>query len=374
MATMSDKRDYYDVLGVPRNATEAQVSEAYRKLAMKYHPDRNPEDDEAVGKFKESAEAFEVLSHPEKRARYDRYGLAGVEGGAPHFHDISDIFQAFGDILGGGLFGDIFGGGGGGRARRGADIRTEVTIDLMEAAHGTTKIVRFMRHQRCDTCGASGAKPGTKPETCRYCGGRGRVVQSTGMFSIQTTCPSCHGDGRVIRDACMDCRGSGYVQTKITHKLDIPVGVDNGTQLRLHGEGEPNPNGGPPGDCYCFVQVSEHPLFHRDGRNLICQVPITYSQAALGANIEVPTLEGKESLVIPPGTQTGEVITMRGRGMPDIRSRGKGNLLVQVHIEVPKNITKNHEELLRQLAEVENTHVSPKRKNFFDKLKEYFQP
>jgi len=371
MATMSDKRDFYDVLGVPRNATEAQISEVYRKLALKYHPDRNPGDDEAIVKFKEAAEAFEVLSHPEKRARYDRYGVAGVEGGAPHFHDISDIFQAFGDILGGGLFGEFFGGGN--TVRRGADVRTEVKVDLLEAARGTTKIVRFMRHQRCDTCKGSGAKPGTNPETCRYCGGRGRVVQSTGVFSIQTTCPSCHGNGRVIRDACLECSGSGYVQRKITHKVDIPAGVDTGTQMRLNGEGEPNPNGGPPGDCYCFIQVSEHPLFQRDGKNLICQVPITYPQAALGSSIDVPTLDGKETLDIPPGTQTGEVFTLRGRGMPDIRSRGRGNLLVQVHIEVPKKLTNNHGELLRQLAELENTHVTPKRKNFIEKLKDYFQ-
>ena len=368
---MSDKRDFYDVLGVPRNATEAQISEAYRKLALKYHPDRNPDDDEAVGKFKEGAEAFEVLSHAEKRARYDRYGLAGLEGGSPHFHDISDIFQAFGNVFGDSLFGDIFGGRA--RVRRGADIRTEVTIDLLEAAKGTSKIVRFMRHQRCDTCAGSGAKPGTKAETCRYCGGRGRIVQSSGVFSIQTTCPSCHGEGRVIRETCGECGGSGYVQRKITHKVDIPAGVDTGTQLRLTGEGEPSPNGGPPGDCYCFLNVGEHPLFQRDGKNLICQVPITYSQAALGSSIEVPTLDGKETLIIPPGTQTAEVFSLNGRGMPDIRSRGRGNLLVQVHIEVPKKLTKNHEELLRQLAEIEITNVTPKRKNFFDKLKEYFQ-
>jgi molecular chaperone DnaJ len=372
---MSEKRDYYEVLGVPRDATEAQISDAYRKLALKYHPDRNPGDDEAIVKFKEAAEAFEVVSHPEKRARYDRYGLAGVEGGAPHFHDIGDIFQAFGNVFGDSLFGDLFGGGGGrARSHRGADVRSEVTIDLLEAAKGTSKIIRFVRHQRCETCKGSGAKPGTKPETCRYCNGRGRVVQSTGVFSIQTTCPSCHGQGQMIREACTDCRGAAYVPKKITHKVEIPAGVDTGTQMRLTGEGEPSPNGGPPGDCYLFIQVSEHSLFQRDGRHLICQVPISYAQAALGAEIDVPTLDGKETLTIPPGTQTGEVIKMRGRGMPDIRSHGKGDLLVQVHIEVPKKVTKNHEELLRQLADMENTHVTPKRKNFFDKLKEYFQP
>jgi molecular chaperone DnaJ len=371
MPKMSDKRDFYDVLGVPRTATEAQISEAYRKLALQYHPDRNPGDDEAVVKFKEAAEAFEVLSHAEKRARYDRYGFAGLEGGGSHFRDVSDIFQAFGDIFGDSLFGEFFGGRN--RVHRGADVHTEVTIDLIEAAHGTSKIVRFARHQRCSTCNGTGAKPGTSPETCRYCGGRGRVVQSTGVFSIQTTCPSCRGNGRVIREPCDECRGSAYVPKNITHKVNIPAGVDNGTQMRLTGEGEPSPNGGPAGDCYCFIRVSEHALFQRDGRNLICQVPIAYSQAVLGATIDVPTLDGKETLEIPPGTATGEVFTLRCRGMPDIHSRGRGNLLVQVHVEVPKKMTKEHEALLRQLAEIENTNVSPKRKNFFEKLKEYFQ-
>jgi molecular chaperone DnaJ len=373
MATMSKKRDYYEVLGVSRTATDSQISEAYRKLALQYHPDRNPGDDQAVAKFKEAAEAFEVLSHPEKRAKYDRYGHAGLEGGGPHFHDISDIFRAFGDIFGGDIFGDFFGGMGQGRMRRGADVRTDLTIDLLEAAHGTSKIVRFVRHAPCDACHGSGAKPGTKPETCPYCGGRGRVVQSTGFFSIQSTCPSCHGQGRVIREPCRECRGSGYVPKKITHKVDIPPGIDHGARLRLNGEGEPSPNGGPPGDCYCIIQVSEHPLFQRDGKHLICQVPITYPQAALGTTLEVPTLDGKETVTIPPGTQTGEVFTLPGRGMPELRSRHRGDLLVQVHIEVPKKITDNHEELLRQLAEVENTHVTPKRKTFIEKLKEYFQ-
>jgi len=266
MATMAEKRDYYEILGVSRNATESQISEAYRKLAMKYHPDRNPGNAQAVGRFKEAAEAFEVLSHAEKRARYDRYGHAGLEGGgAPHFHDVSDIFQAFGDLFGEGLFGDLFGGGRGrgSRVRKGADVRCEVNLDLIEAAHGTSKVVRFLRHVVCETCGGSGAKPGTKPETCRYCGGRGRVVQSSGFFSVQSDCPACHGQGKTIRDVCAECRGSGYVQKKVTRKVDIPAGVDDRTRLRLQGEGEPSPNGGPPGDCFCFIHVAEHPLFQR---------------------------------------------------------------------------------------------------------------
>jgi len=374
MATMADKRDYYEVLGVSRSAEDGQIAEAYRKLAMKYHPDRNPGDQEAVAKFKEAAEAFEILSHREKRARYDQYGFAGLEGGMPQFHDVGDIFQAFGDIFGGGLFGDIFGGGRGrGRVHRGTDVQADVTLDLFEAATGTAKVIHFNRHERCEKCKGSGAKPGSKVETCRYCGGRGRVVQSTGVFSVQTTCPSCHGEGRVIREACGDCRGSGYVPKRVTRKVDIPAGIEDGSRLRLGGEGEPSPDGGPPGDCYCLIRLREHALFQREGKHLLCQVPITYTQAALGAKIDVPSLEGRETVEIGPGTQSGDVFTLRGKGMPELRSRNRGDLLVQVHIEVPKKLTPPHEEMLRQLAEIENINVSPKRKSFIEKVKEYFQ-
>ena len=372
---MAARRDFYEVLGVDRNATEDQVSEAYRKLALKFHPDRNPDDDEAVAKFKEAAEAFEVLGHTAKRARYDRYGHAGLEGGgAPHFHDISDIFSAFGDIFGEGLFGDLFGGGqqSGARTRQGANIRCDVDLDLSEAAHGTSKVVRFMRHAACETCGGSGAKPGTQPEPCRYCGGHGRVVQSTGIFSVQTTCPSCHGAGQVISTPCGDCRGQGFVKKKVTRKVDVPAGVDNRTRLRLQGEGEPSPNGGPSGDCYCFIHIAEHPLFQRRGKDLICEIPIGYSQAALGATVEAPTLDGPEELKIPAGTQNGEVFSLRGRGMPDLKYHGRGNLLVRVGVEVHKPLSPEHEAALRQLAEIENTHVSQVKKSFFKKLKELF--
>jgi molecular chaperone DnaJ len=374
MATMAEKRDYYEILGVDRHAEGAQISEAYRKLALRYHPDRNPDDDEAVVKFKEAAEAFEILSHTEKRAMYDRYGHAGLEGGGmPHFHDVSDIFSAFGDIFGEGFFNDFFGGQGRSvHAHKGADIRCEVRLDLIEAARGTSKVVRFMRHVACESCDGSGAKPGTQPEACHYCGGRGHVVQSSGIFSLQTTCPSCHGSGKMIRDACGTCRGAGYVQKKITRKVDIPPGVDERTRLRLQGEGEPSPNGGPPGDCYCFIHVAEHPLFQRRGKDLFCQVPINYPQAALGAAVEVPTLDGRENLTIPPGTQSGEVFTLKGRGMPDPRYRGRGDLQVQVYVEVPHTLAPEHEAALRHLAEIENTHVSPTRKSFFEKLKELF--
>jgi molecular chaperone DnaJ len=379
MASMVDKRDYYEILGVGRSASDREIADAYRKLALKYHPDRNPGDEQAVDRFKEAAEAFEVLSSAEKRARYDRFGHAGLEGpggGAPHFRDISDIFDAFGDIFGGGLFGDFFGGTGraGRRARRGADIRCGVVVDLAEAARGATKTVRFSRHAKCNHCGGSGAQPGTEPEPCQYCGGRGRVVQSTGIFSLQTTCPSCHGEGVVIRHPCSRCGGAGYVPKEVTRDVKVPAGVDNGTRLRLEGEGEPSPHGGPHGDCLCVVRVKEHPLFQREGPHLICQVPIAYAQAALGGVIEVPTLDGRDEVEIPAGSQSGEVFRVPGKGMPVPRRRGRGDLLVQVVIEVPKRLTADHERILRQLAEVENLNVSPQRKSFLKKLKKYFQP
>lgn len=372
---MASKRDYYEVLGVDRSASEKEISEAYRKLALKYHPDRNPGDEESVKRFKEAAEAFEVLNHADKRARYDRYGHAGLEsaGGMPEFRDVNDIFAAFSDIFGDSLFGGMFGGGGRGGSRRGANVRCDVTIDLDEAAHGATKNVQFERHEACQECHGSGAKPGTQAEKCRYCGGRGKVVQSAGVFSIQTTCPSCHGEGSVIRDPCPKCRGAGYVLGRVTREVKIPAGVDTNTRLRLQGEGEPSPHGGPRGDCYCFIAVREHSLFQRNGRDLICQVPITYSQAALGAKVEVPTLDGREEFDIPAGTQSGDVFRLRGKGMPDVQSRRRGDLMVQVYVEVPKRLAPEHERVLRELAEIENVHVSPQRKSFFGKVKEYFQ-
>lgn len=379
MASMVSKRDYYEVLGVARGASDKQIAAAYRKLAIQYHPDKNPGDDEAVQKFKECAEAFEVLSDQDKRSRYDRYGHAGLEGpaGAPHFTDVNDIFEAFGDIFGDGILGDIFGGGRGRRgrrARRGGDVRADVTLDLLEAARGATKKIRFDRLEVCSECRGSGAKAGSKPETCRYCGGRGQVVQSTGIFRVQTNCPACQGAGSTIKDPCTACRGEGQVRQRVEREVRIPAGVDGETRLRLGGEGNQSPEGGSPGDCYCFIQVKEHPLFHRDGQHLVCQVPITYTQAALGAELEVPTLDGRETLTIAPGTQPGEVFRLRGRGMPDPRQRGLGDLLVQVHLEVPKTLTAKQETLLRELAEEEHANVSPHRKSFFEKLKEYFLP
>lgn len=381
MVSMAGKRDYYEVLGVVRTASDKEIAAAYRTLAIQYHPDKNPGNEEAVAQFKECAEAFEVLSDTDKRSRYDRYGHAGLEGsgGAPHFGDVNDIFEAFGDIFGEGIFGDIFGGrrgrgGRGRRARRGSDVRADVTLDLLEAARGVTKKIQFERLERCEECHGSGAKRGSQPEACRYCGGQGQVIQTTGIFRVQTTCPACRGAGSTIKDPCPQCRGEGQVRRRLQRDVRIPPGVDGDTRLRLGGEGNQSAEGGTPGDCYCFITVKEHSLFHREGQHLVCQMPLTYSQAALGATVEVPTLDGREELTIPPGTQPGDVFRLRGRGMPDPRQRGQGDLLVQVHLDVPKTLTPRQEELLRELAEEEQTNVSPHRKSFFEKLKEYFMP
>ncbi len=377
MAMMQTKRDYYEVLSIERTATHKEIADAYRKLAIKHHPDKNPGNDEAVVKFKEAAEAFEVLSDEGKRSRYDRYGHAGVEGGVHQFNDVNDIFQAFGDIFGGGIFGDIFGGargGGGRRVRKGDDVACELRIDLFEAARGVTKTIEFDRHEPCSECRGTGAKPGTHPETCRYCGGRGQVVQASGIFRVQTTCPACQGSGQLIKDPCGKCHGSAFVVKHVFREVKIPAGVDHHMRVRLAGEGEPSTNGGPPGDCFCVINLQKHPLFDRDGQDLICQVPISYAQAALGAKIEVPTLEGPEAFEIPAGTQPGQVFKLRRRGMPDPRGGGKGDLLVIMNLEVPKSRSPKLDKLLRDMAVEEKTNVSPHRKSFLEKLKDYFVP
>jgi molecular chaperone DnaJ len=376
METMAAKRDYYEVLGVAKSAAPKEIADAYRKLAIKHHPDKNPGDAEAVLKFKEAAEAFEVLHDADKRGRYDRFGHAGVDGqGAHQFNDVSDIMEAFGDIFGGGLFGDFFSGGtrrGRRQVHKGGDVGCEVRLDLIEAARGVTKTVEFERHEKCADCDGSGAKPGTKPQTCSYCGGRGQVMQASGFIRVQTTCPACRGAGSVVKEPCPKCRGAAYVVRRVKREVIVPAGIDDEMRIRLAGEGDPSPDGGPSGDCYCIVHVAEHSLFQRDGQDLIVRLPIAYSQAALGATVEVPTLEGREPLEVPAGTQPGEVFKLRGRGMPDPRRSGRGNLLVEVSIEVPKHLTTRQETLLRDLAAEERTHVSPHRKRFFDKLKQYF--
>ncbi|QDU90299.1 Chaperone protein DnaJ [Pirellulimonas nuda] len=368
---MPTQRDYYEVLGVERNASEAEIASAYRKMAVLHHPDKNPGDEGAITLFKQAAEAFEVLNDPEKRSRYDRFGHAGVNGSghAGHgFGNVEDIFSAFGDI-----FGDLFGGGGR-RVRAGRDVRSDVTLTLHEAALGVTKRVEFERHETCATCAGSGAAKGSSRQTCGYCKGHGRVIQSAGIVRMQAVCPKCRGAGSTIDSPCRDCRGKGSRLKKVVTEVEIPAGVDDGTRVRIVGEGEPSPDGGPRGDCYCFIAVLAHPLFEREGQHLVCRIPITYTQAALGCELEVPTLQGKGEITIPPGTPSGEVFRMAGKGVADPRRRGLGDLLVQVIIEVPKKLTGEEETLLRKLAKLEHKNVAPERKSFFQSLKEYFTP
>lgn len=372
---MASKRDYYEVLGVAKSASVVEIKKAYKKLALENHPDRNPGDDEAIARFKEAAEAYEVLSDEDKRARYDRFGHAGVQGRAragAGYQDVGDIFEQFSDIFEG--FGFSFGGGqrsGRGRGpRRGSHLRTSVTITLQEAATGIDKEIEIQRSKSCETCHGSGAEPGTSPETCDYCGGAGQVVQAQGFFRVQTTCPACRGAGQMIREKCHTCHGSGREAETLTEIVKIPAGIDNGMQLCLRGEGDAGEAGGPRGDLYVDVHVKPHPLFERDGKHLICRVPITYTQAVLGAKVDVPLVHGTEKFEIPPGTQPGEVFQLRAKGMPDPHGGRHGDLHVEIRLEVPKKLEPEHEKLLRKLAEHEKTQVSPHQKSWFDKLKE----
>jgi len=369
-------RDYYEILGVEKNASDDVIKKAYKKLALANHPDRNPGDEEAVGRFKEAAEAYEVLSNGDKRARYDRFGHEGVRGGGRTQHaDVSDIFDMFGDLFEG--FG--FGGGGGRRSRgprptRGQHVQQRIEIDLLEAAKGVARSIEFRRRETCSDCSGSGAKPGTQPQSCEYCGGHGQVVQSQGIFQIQRTCPACQGSGSTIGEKCDGCHGDGKVPKPVKLEVNIPAGIDTGMQLRLTGEGEPGENGGPRGDLFLEVTVQSHPLFQRDEDDLICEVPITYTQSALGAELDVPVLEGRHSLRVPAGTQPGTDFVIRGGGMPNPRTRRPGNLVITIQVEVPTKLNADHEELLRQLAEFENTQVTPHRTSFLETLKEWFVP
>lgn len=369
------KRDYYDVLGVPRDASERDIARSYRKLAVKFHPDSNPGDEEASSNFKEAAEAYEILSDSDKRARYDRHGHSAFENGGSGFSGAEDIFSAFSEMFGGGGggFGDFFGGGRRG-PRKGGDIRVDVTLTLEEAAKGVDKKIKIKRNQNCGTCQGSGSAPGSRPEVCDMCGGRGQVLRSAGILSVQTTCPQCRGTGQMITNPCSDCRGQAVISETVEREFSIPAGVDDGIRVRISGEGDASPEDGPNGDVYCFIKVRPHKIFHRDGNDLIIQMPISYTQAALGSEIEVPTLDKIEKLVIARGTQSGEVFKIRGKGVADPRSGRVGDLLVQTFIETPKKVSAKQEELLRQLAEMEEVEVLPQRKNFLRRLKEYFGP
>jgi molecular chaperone DnaJ len=366
------KRDFYEVLGVIREAPLDEIKKAYRQMALKFHPDRNPGDDEATRKFKEAAEAYEILSDPEKRKRYDRYGHAGLNGTATHdFRSTDDIMSAFSDIFGGGLFGDIFGERRRG-PRPGPDLLMKLEIQLVEAARGTSRTIEVSRQEFCSECRGSGAKKGTSPTTCNYCGGRGQIVQARGFFQVATTCPACGGEGARIADPCHQCRGAGRVPHTAHLQVDVPPGVESGMWLQLRNQGELGDVGGQRGNLRIQIVVKKHPFFERRRNDLMCQVPISFAQAALGAVVEVPTLDGPEDLEIPRGTQSGETLRIRGRGMPDIGGRTRGDELVEVSVETPRHLTVRQEELLREFAEIEHEQVSPRRRSFFDKLRAYF--
>ena len=359
------KRDYYEVLGVSRNATESEIKKAYRKLALQYHPDRNPGDKEAEEKFKEAAEAYEVLRDPEKRSLYDRFGHEGLKGtGFTGFSGFEDIFSSFGSI-----FEDFFGFGTRTRSRTapqaGADLRYDLKISFLDAAFGKEETIQIEKLQTCESCQGSGAKPGTGPETCPTCRGRGQVMHSQGFFSISTTCPQCHGEGTIIRNPCSKCKGTGKVKKRKSVTVKIPAGVETGTKLRLAGEGEEGIRGGPPGDLYVVIFVDQHEFFNRKGDDITCQVPISFPQAALGAEIEVPTLEGRTKLTIPRGTQSGDVFKLKGLGIPHLNELGRGDQYVQVIIKTPTKLTKRQEELLRELAEISGEKVSSEKKRFW---------
>jgi molecular chaperone DnaJ len=369
---MATKRDYYEILGVKREAEVEEIKRAYRQHALKNHPDKNPGDADAEKRFKEAAEAYEVLSDQSKRQRYDRYGHAGLEGAGVHdFRNAEDIMSAFSDIFGGGLFGDLFNQRRRG-PRPGQDLLMTLEIELIEAARGTTKAVQIERQELCTECRGSGARKGTVATTCNYCGGQGQVVQSRGFFQVATTCPACGGEGSRITDPCTNCRGSGRLKQTAHLKVDVPPGVDSGMWLQLRNQGEPGDVGAPRGNLRIQIQVKRHPFFERTQNDLHCQVPISFPQAALGAEIEVPTLDGPDHLQVPRGAQSGEVLKLKGRGMPDINGRGRGDELIEVVVETPKHLTPRQEELLRELAEIEHESVSPRRKSFFEKLRDYF--
>jgi len=366
------ERDYYEILGVPRDADPAAIKKAYRRMAVKYHPDKNPGDKGAEERFKEAAEAYAVLSDPEKRARYDRFGRAGLGGQAPFSGFDPETFGDFGDILGDLFgFGDLFGGGRRRRGpRAGADLRYDLEIEFVEAAKGLSTKVRIPKNVRCADCGGSGGKPPDGVETCVDCAGRGQVAFRQGFFTVAQTCGRCRGAGRVVKVPCKACGGTGLARDEKTLQLRIPAGVSDGTRLRIAGEGEPGEPGAPPGDLYVFLKVREHELFRRVDRDVVLDLPLTFSQAALGASVSVPTLDGQEPIEIPAGTQHGEVFRLRGRGFPSLDGRSRGDQVVVAQLRTPARLSDEQRELFRRLSELDGGKVE--ERGLFDRVRDIF--
>jgi molecular chaperone DnaJ len=373
------KRDYYEVLGVAKNATEAEIKKAFKRLAMKHHPDRNPDDKASEEKFKEAKEAYEILSDAQKRAAYDQFGHAGVDPGAGGGGGYGPGGASFSDIFGD-VFGDIFGGAGGARggarAYRGSDLRYNLDLSLEEAVMGTTVKIRVPTLVECDECGGSGAKKGTSPQTCPTCQGHGQVRMQQGFFSLQQACPRCHGSGKIISDPCGKCHGQGRIQEQKTLSVKVPAGVDEGDRIRLGGEGEAGLHGGPAGDLYVQIHVREHPIFTRDENNLACEVPISFVTAALGGELDVPTLGGRVKLKIPAETQSGKLFRLRGKGVKSVRGGDVGDLICRVVVETPVNLNSRQKELLQEFEASLNgtaTRHSPKATSWLDGVKKFFE-
>jgi molecular chaperone DnaJ len=368
------KRDYYEVLGLGREAGDQEIKGAYRKLALKYHPDRNPDDPGAEEKFKEASEAYSVLSDAQKRAAYDRFGHAGLQSaGGPGFNPdaFSDLSDILGDFFG---FGDLFGGGGRRRARsrRGEDVRYDLEIAFEEAIHGMAAEIQTPKMEACERCKGSGSEPGSGPTTCPTCHGRGEVLYQQSFLSIRRTCSTCSGSGQIIRNPCNQCRGHGYVQSQKKLKINIPPGVDDGTRLRLAGEGQPGVNGGPPGDLYVFLKVKEHAFFERQEQDLHCTIPLNIAQAVLGTDIEVPTLDQPHKLKVPEGTASGAQFRLRNKGIPHLNGGGRGDLYVHIDVKIPTRLTREQKKLFEQLRETLPVDNAPAEKGLFEKVKDYF--
>lgn len=371
---MSQQRDFYEILGVSRDADQDAIKKAYRKMAMQFHPDKNPGNKEAEEKFKEAAAAYEVLSDTEKRARYDRFGhqaFAGGGGGHQGFHDVEDIFAQFGDI-----FGDFFGMGGGGRRRRdpnqprkGADLRYVLEISLENVVQGLEKEIEYDCDESCKECKGTGAEKGSTPETCSTCGGQGQVIRSQGFFQMASTCPSCHGQGQTVKHKCKSCRGSGRTSKHRKIRVTIPAGVDSGTRLRVSGEGEGGFRGGPAGDLYVEIRVSDHELFERRETDLIAELKVPYTKVLLGGDMEVETVTGRETISIPKGSQVGDLIKLAGHGIPTLRGGRRGDIYYQVNIDIPKKLDSEEEKLLRKIAEIRNEKAGAAGSGFFSRKK-----